>query len=327
MIRVPRSGVKVPAVLGPTGSAASRELKRAQAHFGNPSKKREAFSFSVYKHDTVKDALERLFHGKCAYCESRYKPMSPMDVEHYRPKGGVIVRGTLKKPGYWWLGADWDNLLPSCIDCNRGRYQAVEGEEELVSRGKENLFPITGRRASRPGAEHREGRLLLDPCRDEPKRHLCFGEGGVILPKPGISVAKKKIANHSIKTYGLDRISLNEERCEIQQRAHSQALVAAKAVRALVDAPRSVPKRRSASAELSTLIAFADARHKYSAVGSQVVDKTLSKLRPLLEAAVANRLPSSTTSSDVVARLFAAYPPPPKRSIATLDDDLDSILQ
>ncbi|MEF9674035.1 hypothetical protein QNM99_25505 [Pseudomonas sp. PCH446] len=48
-----------------------------------------------------------------------------MDVEHYRPKGAVSEDAS--HPGYWWVAMDWDNLLPSCIDCNRKRKQVTPG--------------------------------------------------------------------------------------------------------------------------------------------------------------------------------------------------------
>ena len=37
----------------------------------------------------VKAALEKLFYGKCAYCETFYSVQAPVDVEHYRPKSAV----------------------------------------------------------------------------------------------------------------------------------------------------------------------------------------------------------------------------------------------
>jgi hypothetical protein len=61
--------------------------------------------------------LNHWYHGKCAYCERYYK----LDVEHYRPKGAISDENNklLRKTGYYWLGYEWSNLLPSCISCNR----------------------------------------------------------------------------------------------------------------------------------------------------------------------------------------------------------------
>ena len=48
-----------------------------------------SYAFVRYKEDAVTEALEALFFRKCAYCESAYDIVQPVDVEHYRPKGAV----------------------------------------------------------------------------------------------------------------------------------------------------------------------------------------------------------------------------------------------
>jgi hypothetical protein len=65
----------------------------------------------------VIDKLNDWYFGKCAYCERFYK----LDVEHYRPKGEIRDEDNalLRAVGYYWLGYEWSNLLPSCISCNR----------------------------------------------------------------------------------------------------------------------------------------------------------------------------------------------------------------
>ena len=127
MRHIDRGGEAGPAALDARDRANLTELERARAHQGKAAKKRngkkESFEFAAYKADEVKRRLEELFHGKCAYCETYYSASAPVDVEHYRPKGAVSEDD--KHPGYWWLAMAWDNLLPSCIDCNRKRKQIV----------------------------------------------------------------------------------------------------------------------------------------------------------------------------------------------------------
>ena len=113
-----------PAALGKRGRDKLSEFERVKAHMEAtlpPGTKRTAFEFHAYKADEVKRRLEDLFHGKCAYCESFYAAQAPVDIEHYRPKGAV--EDDPDHPGYWWLAMAWENLLPSCIDCNRRRRQ------------------------------------------------------------------------------------------------------------------------------------------------------------------------------------------------------------
>ncbi len=233
MIRVKRSRVLTPAALNGPNSKGAREREKAVAFYTDPDQflddedKVQSFDFKVYKDDTIKSALNELFHGKCAYCESIYEATQPMDVEHYRPKGGVVVDGKLQKPGYYWLAATWDNLLPSCIDCNRSRTQEFPDEDPRPS-GKENLFPIQNKdsRATAPGEESGERRLLLDPCRDRPEVHLEFLDEGLVRPvlKSGNRPSPKGRA--SIEVYGLQRRPLVEARRDrlLILRAHLSVL-------------------------------------------------------------------------------------------------------
>ena len=76
--------------------------------------------------------------------------------------------GKVAAEHYWWLAADWTNLLPTCVDCHRA---------------KGNRFPVGGARAKpmTVGKELRkEQPMLLDPCLDRPERHLLFTEDGVV---------------------------------------------------------------------------------------------------------------------------------------------------
>lgn len=59
---------------------------------------------SRYKQNDTKTALNKLYNGKCGYCETKNRQLA---VEHYRPKSE-----------YYWLAYSWDNLLYSCPICN-----------------------------------------------------------------------------------------------------------------------------------------------------------------------------------------------------------------
>lgn len=211
MIRV-RRPTKGPAVLGGAKSAAARERKAAVKHFRPARNRNRAFQFRVYSDPLVKDALERLFSGKCAYCESSYRAHHPVDVEHFRPKGGVIIGGRVDKPGYYWLAATWTNLYPSCIDCNRQRYHRV-GTNRMAL-GKGGRFPIADerRRARKPGAERWEKPLLLDPTRDNPAKHLLFDATGLVQPRSDRRGVQSEKGRVSIEVYGLARPALAERR-------------------------------------------------------------------------------------------------------------------
>ena len=222
----------------------AEELAKATTYFGPPSTSPQAFPFAIYKHQEVKNALERMFRGKCAYCETFYASGQPMDVEHFRPKGAVD--GDDEHPGYWWIAMAWKNLLPSCIDSNRTRNQVTpQGdvsqarllEDSLrlsssatVGSGKKDSFPIasSGQRARRPNdALDAEKALLLNPCEDEPGDHLRYyfhpeHPVSFVVPAPiantdpdlvGAGLSLK--GGTSIHVYGLNRVALVQARTEV----------------------------------------------------------------------------------------------------------------
>ncbi len=203
MIHVDRNRVPRPAVLSQeSDSPAQRELADAKKFFSSAGKKRRGqkrFAFKVYKSLEVLNALGELFYGKCAYCERRYQATQPVDVEHFRPKSGVLERPD--HPGYWWLAATWENLLPSCIDCSRIRIH------EGIRIGKANRFPLEeeSERAFEPGQEKEEHPLLLDPCVDMPEEHLVFEESGMVVSDTARGQA-------TITVLGLNRLGLVQER-------------------------------------------------------------------------------------------------------------------
>jgi len=250
MRSVRRDDVPPPRSLADEAGAGRRELDAVRVHMAGEPENRKTFDFKAYKGDDVKAALERLFHGKCAYCESAYAVTAPVDVEHFRPK--AAVEDAPGHPGYWWLAMAWDNLLPSCIDCNRRRKQVTPTHSaslselqatSVASTGKKDAFPIlpSGRRASAEGGDlTAEEALLLDPTRDEPRAHLRFHLDpvkplGLVLPRetagqtpalpaigPAAAVAAAAAASGvsqrgavSIQVYGLNRLGLVQERTRV----------------------------------------------------------------------------------------------------------------
>ncbi|WP_415184629.1 hypothetical protein [Phaeovulum sp.] len=227
MRQVDRKRVAVPASLIPHRPGRSRQSIGANELAKNIAKftagHLQEMKFAAYGQDSVKAALHALFHGKCAYCESFFDATAPVDVEHFRPKGRLAEDKA--HPGYWWLAADWDNLLPSCIDCNRRRRQTharADGAPMAESSGKQDQFPMDGPYISDYEADIASERpLLLNPCRDDPAQHLTFR----VLPDPLLALAlprdppdapQRGVA--AIRVYGLNRLALVQERTRILRR-------------------------------------------------------------------------------------------------------------
>jgi uncharacterized protein (TIGR02646 family) len=258
------------------GSLAARgaaERAAAIAFFRRRANRSEAFEFTAYKQPDVVDALNELFHQKCAYCESRYRATAPADIEHFRPKGAIVIDDKKDKPGYYWLAATWDNLLPSCIDCNRGRTQQFDEEDNEIREvgGKENKFPLLdeARRARRPEVEASEGgqRLLLHPCRDKPETHLEF------LPSGSVRARRRSSKGAtSIKVYALRRKGLKEERrarlLELAERMDTILYFTEQ----LEANPRNDGAARQLRAERARLERARDERELYAGLARQFID-------------------------------------------------------
>ncbi len=189
MIYVAKPRNKVP----PEFLAAARdEMKRVLALYARAGKKPPKVEFAAYRHKKLKAVLETLFHSRCAYCEGIYGVTGSMEVEHYRPKSV-----------YYWLAADWANLLPSCNLCNNG---------------KRSKFPLKDPRsqAHRRGQERREFPLLLNPSDPRPSRrpekHLVFRSGDGSIQAVAMRGKPSPLGTASIIVYRLTRASLSSAR-------------------------------------------------------------------------------------------------------------------
>ncbi len=159
----------------------------------------------VYHHDQVHAALEKLFHLKCVYCESKPAASADWDVEHFRPKSH-----------YYWLTYEWTNLYLSCAHCNQARRDRPMWDDPAwgPSAGKLDQFPLSGSyRAIKHGDSlSKEGRLLLDPCADQPDRHLTFDATG-----SAVALAGSRKAKPSIEVFNLNRKRLRDRRRELAE--------------------------------------------------------------------------------------------------------------
>jgi uncharacterized protein (TIGR02646 family) len=94
-----------------------------------------------YRHKEIKAALDRSFHGKCAYCESHIQHVDYPHIEHFRPKS---------IPEFYELAVDWENLLLACGRCNAVENKGVK-------------FPTTAEKGP-----------LVNPAEEDPSHHLGF---------------------------------------------------------------------------------------------------------------------------------------------------------
>jgi uncharacterized protein (TIGR02646 family) len=136
--------------------ANSKPYRKGRAKF--------AFSSGVYGSSKVKNALKRIQHNKCCYCEAIFEANYAGDVDHYRPKGAIGSGKNRIRPGYYWLAYLWNNLYYACADCDQYRKRAA--------------FPLVDER--RRALDHHanlalENPLILDPGgATNPRDHVKF---------------------------------------------------------------------------------------------------------------------------------------------------------
>lgn len=193
-------------------SSAAREERLALAGFMRESEERRSqASPPPQSHSSTANvealvALNDLFRGKCAFCESK----APINVHFFRPpeEAEPLARSQFSHLYYVWLRTDWGNVYAICSHCaaasrtrfpvqdpTRGRLPTVD---ELESFANENYGLWRWK--------HMDGRLLLDPCEDRSfVSHLSFNLNG------GIQAFTKKGAR-TIEIFDLDREPLMRAR-------------------------------------------------------------------------------------------------------------------
>jgi len=278
MIKVKRP--KPPPELSrPTPAVQIERTDALKFHKKKANLKKE-FPFKIYKQTFVKDPMEKAFHFKCAYCESLYESLIPVDVEHFRPKGAVVVNGKIEKPAYYWLASEWTNLLPSCIRCNRANKYKMSNRQ-TVTMGKKNFFPLEPgcRRATKPGAEKKERPLLLNPCVDDPRKHLEFFDNGVVCAVENARGLVSKKGEQSIAIYGLSRPSLVQRRAELAQRIKAQIERVKEARVNMRDYPDDSRFKNVLLRELTILKEFRKPEKEFAGMARQLTDEFIKSMR------------------------------------------------
>ncbi|MEM6192259.1 hypothetical protein [Shewanella scandinavica] len=145
----------------------------------------------------IRDWLMGQFANKCWYTEAE-ESISPIHVDHFRPKGRVKNLDGSYEDGYWWLTFNWKNYV-------------IAGH--LINSKKADVFPIMD-------GEHRspvnctyaqlklEGTVLIDPLTDQ-ARLISYerdDDGCVAVLAGGIDDLEKFKAEKTIEILGLNRI-------------------------------------------------------------------------------------------------------------------------
>ncbi|VVN58144.1 hypothetical protein PS687_02913 [Pseudomonas fluorescens] len=167
------------------------------------------------KENTVFYSLERLFRGKCAFCETQDSTLP----YRFRPQSSATPEGDNGHLYYTWLANAWENIYPICLRC--------------IPRQPE-YFPIVGARAPLPtvgqlkryidddfglwGQRIREAPLLLDPCRNE------FFYKHFFVSVSGELVIQSERGELTIEHFKLNREDLIYERERVLRKYRAELL-------------------------------------------------------------------------------------------------------
>lgn len=286
MIYVDRNRVPAPAILTTANTGGMYELQRNIQFAINGEFKK--MTFSAYSDQRVKVALVELFKGKCAYCESSILQTYPGDVEHFRPKGEIAEAVPSRTPGYYWLAANWDNLLLSCRNCNQQLYHELHNDPDKKKLGKMNQFPLANNYShvqthiGHPAKIVAEEayRLLLNPCKENPELYLEYDEvEAVIKPKDATGMSNS-MAKKSIEVYVLQRVPLVHAREKMLIAINAQIQIVIEADNNCND--ESLQHKRAYfdlifQREMAKLKSFIDSKAEYAGMARQIIVRFLKE--------------------------------------------------
>ncbi|MDC5006486.1 TIGR02646 family protein [Acinetobacter baumannii] len=148
---------------------------------------------SRYKVQDIRNNLEDIYNGKCAYCETK---VEQYHIDHYRPKSI-----------YYWLAYSWDNLIIACQKCNEHKNNLFDIDSQRAKFRKRinklndiNKISIRYDRYERPKLINLE---IFDPY-----LYLTFSRNGMIS-------SNNANVNYTIELCKINRKWLNDARRKI----------------------------------------------------------------------------------------------------------------
>ena len=173
------------------------------SHYVQPKELRRQTKFPVddlsilLRRQIGKDLLTKT-NGKCIYCETTITENN-INLDHFRPHyAAANSSGKISQDHYWWLALKWNNLYPSCEDCNRY---------------KRNYFPVYRKRAkdwysAKVKLYNIEEPIFIDPEYENPEQFFSYKEDGTIT-------SETERGRITIELLNLNRTSLIEARRKV----------------------------------------------------------------------------------------------------------------
>jgi uncharacterized protein (TIGR02646 family) len=216
VIRLDRGRASAPLALLTDGPTERDQVIRPKATASPPTLESKDFKGAVYGSKAVKEALWEMQDGKCCFCEKEVE-VAFGTVEHFRPKTSAREDDGSTRPGYWWLGYEFENLYLCCSNCNtpKGNYfplrsgssplavdalpsQAVPKEAALVLEADGRHGPREGdgtrRQARRAGRAHQVPRASLPQVPRSPHREAPRGAAVGRRGRPSAGARRRAVA-------------------------------------------------------------------------------------------------------------------------------------
>ncbi|WP_299152264.1 HNH endonuclease [uncultured Christiangramia sp.] len=168
------------------------------------------YSSARYGHKIVRDELRDIYFDKCAYCESKIKPVSTPHIEHFRPKKKITG---INNSGYYWLGYEWSNLLLACPSCNgiKSTKFPVNNENHITDHPIDANGDIDYTKFDHRNGYHRyERALIINPEYWKPEKLISLSYNGELIP-----IKNNKLAITTIEKIDLNRHDLLIERTKV----------------------------------------------------------------------------------------------------------------
>jgi uncharacterized protein (TIGR02646 family) len=154
-----------------------------------------------YGHQIVRNELNDIYFSKCAFCESKIRPVATPNVEHFRPKSEI---SGVNENGYYWLGYEWSNLLLACPSCNgaKGTKFPLYGHNHITTHPVNIHGNIDySRFPENQGYLAKERPLLINPEYWHPEKLMYIDYFGRLIP----------IKNNIFATTTIKEIELNRD--------------------------------------------------------------------------------------------------------------------
>jgi hypothetical protein len=194
---------------------------------------------SVWQKDYIREALLKMSNGKCCYCECEVNVAgSDLHVEHFHPKK-IYENEVLR----------WDNLLPSCVRCNRNK-----------------------------GTLDTKKTLIVHPIRNNPKNHFKISNFYFHDKDELGDFTIERLQLNDDERLALDRFKLGTAVMKQLNELTKEFIEIVKTKSILTDRQQTKFGRK-----LQSIMRFGTAEKKYSAVISSVIlaDKNYQEIKRL----------------------------------------------